>query len=321
MGIALGAVMQVAIIGYGAVGRETAKALAARGASVRIVQRRSPNFLPEGVTFFAADALDRDSLRRACADSGVVICCLGFAYDSRIWRVAWPQAMDNLLAVCAEKRARFVFADNLYMYGPQDEPLDEGMPLTDFGRKPKIRAEITRAWVEAHGSGRVEAAAVRASDFYGPDVENSVLSTFAVQRLAQGKAALIPYSPDHLHDFTYVPDFARALLALVEAPGDAYGHAWHAPNAPAQTPRVHIERAAALLGVKPRVSVLPKPALHLLGLFDRQVYELIEMRFQTDRPYLVNSTRFASRFWSDPTPFDEGLKATVDFYKAAGKRA
>jgi nucleoside-diphosphate-sugar epimerase len=307
--------MQTAIIGYGAVGRETAKSLTARGAAVRVVQRCSPKNLPAGVDFFAADVLDRDSLQRACADCGVLICCLGFPYDSRIWREAWPRAIENLLAVCAETRARFVFADNLYMYGPQDAPLDEDMPLTDYGRKPRVRAEITRAWMEAHKAGKVQATAVRASDFYGPDVENSVLSVFAAQRLARGNAALIPYSPDHVHDFTYVPDFSRALVTLVEAPDDAYGQAWHAPNAPAQTLRAHIERAAALLGVAPKINVLPRPMLHLLGLFDRQVHELIEMRFQTDRPYRVNSAKFASRFWSDPTPFDAGLKATVGFYR------
>ncbi len=309
--------MQVAIIGYGAVGRETAKCLLERGAAVRVVQRRSPKNLVAGAKFFAADTLDRDSLRRACADCGVIICCLGFPYDSRIWQEAWPRAMDNLLAVCAENGARFIFADNLYMYGPQNAALDEDMPLTDFGRKPRVRAEITRAWIEAHKAGRVQVAAVRASDFYGPDVETSVLSNFAVLRLAQGKAALIPYSPDHPHDFTYVPDFARALAALVEAPDDAYGQAWHAPNAPTQTLRAHIQSAAALLGVAPRITVLPTLALHLLGLFDRQVYELIEMRFQTDRPYVVDSSKFARRFGGEATPFEAGLKATVDFYAEA----
>jgi dTDP-D-glucose 4,6-dehydratase len=40
------------------------------------------------------------------------------------------------------------------------------------------------------------------------------------------------------------------------------------------------------------------------------------MGFQTDRPYQVNATKFSSRFWADATPFEVGLKATVDFYKA-----
>ena len=90
------------------------------------------------------------------------------------------------------------------MYGPQDRPLTEDMPLTGFGRKPKVRAGITKAWQRAHGDGQVLAVAVRGSDFYGPDVEKSVLSNYGVKRLLQGKPALIPYSPDHPHDFTYV---------------------------------------------------------------------------------------------------------------------
>ncbi len=312
--------MQVVIFGYGAVGRETARLLAARGDRVRIAQRKAPAALPAGMEFLATDALDPESVRRACAGCAAAICCIGFPYDSRIWAQAWPKALANLLAACEAAKARFVFADNLYMYGPQDRPLVEDMALTDFGRKPRVRAEITRAWLAAHGDGRVQAVAVRASDFYGPDVENSVLSAYGVKRLAEGKAALIPYSPDHPHDFTYVPDFARALVTLLDAPSDAYGQAWHAPNAPTQTLRALIESAAKKLGVPPRISVLPKPLLHVIGLFDRTVYELIEMRFQTDRPYLVDASSFAGRFGGAATPFEQGLAATVDFYAGAKAR-
>lgn len=308
--------MDVAIIGYGAVGRETAKLLAARGEKVRIAQRKRPANLPEGAEFIATDVLDAGSVRRACAGSQAVICCIGFPYDSRIWEKAWPQAMGNMLSACAETRARFIFADNLYMYGPQDRPLKEDMPLTSFGRKPKVRTDITRLWQQAHNAGTVEAVAVRASDFYGPDVETSVLSNYGVKRLLHGKPALVPYSPDHPHDFTYVPDFARALVTLLDAPADAYGQAWHVPNAPTQTLRSLIGKAASMIGVAPRITVLPRIMLRIAGLFDRQIYELIEMRFQTDRPYLVDASKFASRFWADPATFETGLRETIASYAA-----
>jgi len=306
--------MQVTIIGYGAVGRETAKMLLERGVAVRVAQRKRPATLPEAAEFIATDVLDRDSVQRACAGSGAVICCIGFPYDSRVWEKAWPKAMDNMLAACAKAQARFIFADNLYMYGPQDRPLTEDMPLTGFGRKPKVRAGTTRAWQRAHGDGLVQAVAVRGSDFYGPDVENSVLSNYGVLRLLRGKPALTPYSPDHPHDFTYVPDFARALVTLLDAPADAYGQAWHVPNAPTQTLRSLIVKAAGMAGVAPRLTVMPREMLHLVGLFDRQVYELIEMGFQTDRPYLVDASKFASRFWADATSFEAGLEATIASY-------
>ncbi len=146
----------------------------------------------------------------------------------------------------------------------------------------------------------------------------SILSSFCVKRLLQGKAALIPYSPDHPHDFAYVPDFARALLSLLDAPADAYGQAWHVPDAPTQTLRALAQKAAAMIGVAPRINVLPLPVLYLGGWFDRQVYELIEMRFQTDRPYLVDASKFAGRFWADATSFEAGLEATIGFYARQG---
>jgi nucleoside-diphosphate-sugar epimerase len=311
--------MRVTIIGHGAVGRETANLLLARGDTVRVAQRKRPAGLPGPAEFAATDVLNADSVRRACAGSNAVICCIGFPYDSRLWETAWPAAMENMLAACAGERARFVFADNLYMYGPQDRPLTEDMPLTDYGRKPKVRAAITPAWQRAHAEGKVQAVAVRASDFYGADVETSVLSNYGVKRLLQGKAALIPYSPDHPHDFAYVPDFARALVTLLDAPADAYGQAWHVPNAPVQTLRSLIVKAAGMIGTAPRVTVMPRAMLHLVGLFDRQVYELIEMGFQTDRPYLVDASKFASRFWADATSFDAGLAATIASYAGQGR--
>jgi nucleoside-diphosphate-sugar epimerase len=307
--------MQIAVVGYGAVGRETAQILLARGERVRVVQRKRPSNLPEKAEFAAADVLDAAAMKHAAAGCDALICCIGLYYDSRLWERVWPAGMENMLAACASAKARFIFADNLYMYGPQDKPLTEDMPLADYGRKPKVRAEVTRIWERAHRQGRVRAAAVRASDFYGPDVETSILSNYCVKRLLQGKAALIPFSPDHPHDITYVPDFARALVSLLDADESAYGQAWHAPNAPAQTLRALTTKAAAMIGVKPRISVPPRALMHLGGLFDRQMYEVLEMKFQTDRPYLVDASKFAGRFWADATSFEAGLEATIAFYK------
>jgi nucleoside-diphosphate-sugar epimerase len=192
----------------------------------------------------------------------------------------------------------------------------EDMPLTDYGRKPRVRAYITRLWQEAHNSGRVRAVAARASDFYGPDVATSVLSRLGVARLLAGKPALVPYPPEQPHDFTYVPDFARALVTLIDAPDDAYGRAWHVPNAPTRSLRELLTLAATLIGVKPRVTVLPSALMPILGLFRTDVRELKEMRFQWDYPYIVDTAKFSRRFWGDATPFEDGLQATVAFYQS-----
>jgi nucleoside-diphosphate-sugar epimerase len=308
---------QIGVIGYGAVGRSTASILATRGDAVRIVQRKRPPVIPNGCTFQAADLTDRDAAIRACAGMDTVVCCIGLPYDSALWARVWPKTMTNLIDGCSASGARLVFADNLYMYGPQTRPLTEDMPLTTYGRKPALRAAITQLWQSAHDAGRVRAVAVRASDFYGPDVATSVISTFGVARLLAGKPALTPYSPDHPHDFAYVPDVARALVTLADAPDDAYGQAWHVPNAPTQTLRGVLTQAAGLIGVPARVTVLPRVLAPMIGLFSKEVGEIGEMQFQWDHPYLVDSSKFAGRFRSDATPFERGLGDTISFYRAA----
>lgn len=310
----------IGVIGYGAVGRATASMLADRGDAVRIVQRNKPKELPNGCTFHAADSTDREATIRACAGVDAVVCCLGFPYDSVLWRRVWPKAMANLIDGCSPSGARLVFADNLYMYGPQTSPLTEEMPLTNYGRKPALRAEITKLWKSADDIGRVRAVAVRASDFYGPDVATSVISAFGVARLLAGKPAFIPYSPEHPHDFTYVPDFARALVTLVDASDDAYGQAWHVPNAPTRTLRDVLALAASLIGVPTRISVLPTALVPIVGLFSKEVREIAEMRFQWDRPYVVDSSKFAAHFWNDATPFESGLGDTIACYRTAAQK-
>ena len=132
------------IIGYGAVGRATARALSDRGSSLRVAQRSLPAALPAETTFVPCDVLDAASVARAILGASQVVMAVGFPYDRRVWREAWPKAIANGLAACEATGARMVLVDNLYMLGPQDAPLREDMPLTSRGVKPAIRSEVTR---------------------------------------------------------------------------------------------------------------------------------------------------------------------------------
>ena len=161
---------------------------------------------------------------------------------------------------------------------------------------------------------------MRASDFYGPDVPNSILS-MGMSRMMAGKAALVTFSPDHPHDQTYVPDVARTVVTLCDAPDDAYGQAWHVPNAPTRSLRELLTLAARIAEVPLRMRVLPTWLQPILGIAVPELRELIEMRFQTDRPYYVDTGKFRTRFGQEPTSFEEGLAATVRFYRDAARRS
>src|SRR5690348_15292775 len=151
---------KIVILGYGPVGKDAALRLARQGRDVVIAQRKAPADLPSGMSFAPCDVLDANSLRAATAGASQIVAAFGFAYDSTVWRKAWPRAMSNLLDACELARARLVFFDNLYMYGPRKAPLTEETPLSSYGRKPKIRSAVTRQWTAARDAGRVKVAAL-----------------------------------------------------------------------------------------------------------------------------------------------------------------
>ena len=309
----------IVIFGYGAVGRATTEQLVKTGRTVRVAQRRRPGDLPTGVDFIATDILDPAAVMAAARGASQIVLTVGFQYDGKIWHDAWPRTMANILAATEANSARVVHVDNLYMYGPQTAPLREDMPLTTYGGKPSARSEITRMWLAASTAGRVKFASLRPPDFYGPGV--GALSHFGDMgfgALAKGKSAMMIIPVDTPHEFAYVPDIARAVVTLLDAPDDVYGQAWHVPSAPTRTARDLLTIGASALGVKPKITAIPLWVLPAMALVMPALKGFIEMKFQWDRPYLVDHTKFAKRFWGDATPFEVGVAETALSFRQTG---
>ncbi|WP_428376305.1 NAD-dependent epimerase/dehydratase family protein [Lichenicoccus sp.] len=303
------------IFGYGPVGRLVTAALVARGDRVIVAQRKRPAELPVGADFLACDILQPDAVRRAVAGAAQVLFAVGFAYDARVWRTAWPAAMTNVVEACAASGARIVFIDNLYQLGPQDRPRHEDMPLSSRGAKPPVLAEVTRIWMRARD--RVRVAALRCPDFYGPDVPLAHLGATSFGRLARGKPALMVVPPDMPHDFAYVPDIARAAVTLLDAPDDAFGQVWNMPCARTRTSREILALGAQAIGRPLRLTRVPFRLLPLFGIFVRFMKEVADVGFTWNRPYIIDARKFERRFWSDVTPFEVGAPATAKSFAAA----
>jgi nucleoside-diphosphate-sugar epimerase len=312
---------RITIFGLGPCGRATMTRLLAEGREVVVAQRHAPPDLPRGATFTPCDALDRDSVIAATRGSEQIVVAIGFAYEGKVWREAWPKAIGNFVAACEATGARMVFIDNLYMAGPQTAPLVETMPLTSYGVKPAARSAATRIWMEAAAAGRARVAALRAPDFYGPNVGLAFLGDASIGALAKGKSAFFIGSPDIPHDFAYVPDIGRAATTLLDAPDSAFGQAWHVPCAPTRTTREILKLAADALGVRLRLMTLPEGLLGAAGLFSPFLREIKELRFTWDRPYHVDATRFARAFWSDATPFETGVRETALSFRVGARES
>lgn len=307
---------RITVFGYGAVGRPIVDLLIARGDRVRVATRRRPEDLPADIAHMPCDVLDPGDVRAALDGASQAVLAVGFAYDSRLWRTVWPQAMRTMIEGCAAAGARLVFIDNLYQLGPQTTPRTEDMALATTGEKPVILAEVARIWQGARD--RVRVATLRCSDFYGPGVTVSHLGALAFGEQAKDKPAQLLVPAGTPHDFAYVPDIARAAVILLDAPDADFGQAWNMPCAPTRTPRALLAMGAAALGHRLRVWAVPFALLRPLGLVNRFAKEVVDIGFTWDRPYIVDGGKFMRRFGFTPTPFEIGVPATVHAFAKGG---
>ena len=305
----------VVVLGYGAVGQATVKLFIEKGLSVTVAQRSLPKDLPAGVHFKHCDVMNPDSVKACLEGFSQLVIAIGFEYKFKSWRDLWPVAMRNLVDTSLKYDLRVVFVDNLYMYGPQEEALHEGMIPMDYPGKPAVRAEVTRIWEGAVKQNKLKFAALRAPDFFGPNVLLSQLGDVVFGNLSKGARAQFLVPINQPHDFAYVPDIARAVHTLLEAPDYDFGQVWHMPCAPTMTPGSLMALGAQSLGVAPKALSLPLWILRILGLFVPFAKELWEMRFQWNRPYFVNANKFKKRFAFEATPFSESIHATAQSFK------
>jgi nucleoside-diphosphate-sugar epimerase len=315
----------------GNIGRTLVRVLTRDGARVRAVRRSLQVPKPSdgtasvretgtpGVERVAADALDPQQIREAVAGAGVVYHCIGMPYP--LWRKQLPVIMRNVIeAVSAEGSAtKLVYADNLYAHGKtaaQAGPLTEDSPYRATGKKGLLRARLAKQLMEAHEQGRLRASIGRASDFFGPGAENSVLHRFVFPQLLAGKPVRMFADPQRRHSYMYLPDFA-AGLAILGRESAADGAAWNLPHDTAVTTETLVRMAADAAGIHPTPAVTGlSPALLALGaLFDPMAREFREVAYQQRVDWLVDSTRFERRFGVQATSLARALSETVAWYR------
>lgn len=105
---------------------------------------------------------------------------------------------------------------------------------------------------------------------------------------------------DRPHDFSYVPDIARAVELLLQAPDADFGQVWHLPSAPTTTARQLVEIGAASLGVSPKVFSFPLGTLRLLGLVMPLAKELGRCNFSGTGHSASTQKNSANGFHSSP---------------------
>jgi nucleoside-diphosphate-sugar epimerase len=162
----------------------------------------------------------------------------------------------------------------------------------------------------------VRVAIARGSDFFGPWGLPSTMGERIFYPLLHGKTAQMVGRLDLPHTHTYVPDFGKALVVLGKH-DEADGRVWHVPNdMPEITQGEMVRMFAEEAGVKPKMSGMGKFMMRIGGLFIPEAKESVEMMYEFEQPFIVDSSKFESTFGVEATPMREAIRETVAWYKS-----
>ncbi len=306
------------IFGTGPVGVAVAARLRADGQPVRMVSRGGGRELPDGVEVMSGDASDQAFATNAASGSSIVYFAVNPPYTR--WPELFPPLQESVLNAASEAGAKFISVENVYAYGDvEGATLTEDLPYRATGKKGRTRARMAESLLKAHSEGRVRAAIARASDFFGPRALISHMGERVFYPALSGGKAQFLSGIDQPHTYTFVNDFAEALVTLGER-DEALGQVWHVPSPPAVTTREFIERVYEETGTGPaRFSVVPKFMMNVVSLFNPIVRELKEVNFEYEHPHVVDHSKIAGAFGLEPTPVKDAIRETLDWYKANPK--
>jgi nucleoside-diphosphate-sugar epimerase len=303
------------VTGAGPVGWTVAEQLAGKGHRVRILTRSGSGPTHPLVERVAGDAKDPSQLRKVFAGASAVFHCIhGSTYTAAAWEAELPAAEQAVMEAAQEAGAVVVFPESLYSYSDPHRVMMESSPREAAGGKRGVRTAL----LQARAAAKVPTVSVVAGDFFGPRVRMAHAGEGMVPAILAGKNLNVVGSASQPHSFTFVPDFAAAMIAAAETPS-AWNKVWHAPTGPALTQQELAHTMARAAGkTAPKVRVLPGWVLRAGRIFSTDARELAETLYQFEKPFVMDSSLSEATLGLSPTPLNEAAAATVEWWRQQG---
>jgi nucleoside-diphosphate-sugar epimerase len=304
--------LHVVLGATGGAGNAIVRALHAGHRAVRAVNRSGRASVPEGVEIAAADLMTADDATAACQGAEVVYMAAQPAYHQ--WVDEFPPMVENVITGVEKSGAKLVMVDNLYSYGPDAGIMNEQTHEQATDKKGLVRRHMTGKLFDAHKKGRIRVAVGRASDYFGPHADNSVITALAIEPGANGKSIRWPGSLDAPHAVAYLPDIARAY-ALLGTDDRADGRTWILPHPDPMTGRQFLDMVKNALPTPVNTRAVSLMMLRVAAPFHIPSRELLGISYQWTDPFLVDDSNFRSTFGPiDLTPMDEAVRHTIEWY-------
>ncbi len=304
--------MKQTILGAGgAIGIELAKALPTYTSDIRLVGR-NPKKVNTTDNLFKADLSNRDEVFKAIEGSEIVYLMVGFDYNTKLWQQMWPPLIKNVIDACLEHNAKLVFFDNVYAIGGDNvKHITENSPISPTSKKGEVRAEVDKLILDSIENRKLNAIIARSADFFSSVKDKSLLMNMVYDNLAKGKKAQWFCNTKVIHSTSYTPDLGKGTAILGNSK-EAFNQIWNLPTDPQKiTGEEWINLFATEMKTSNKSQVLPGWGIKALGLFVPILNEMYEMRYQYDRDYYFDSSKFNKHFNFTPTTNADAVKQTL----------
>jgi len=264
----------------------------------------------EKVQIVTGDVFDVRDLMNAAKGIDVIFHAINIPYSE--WYDKQPILMRNVVQAAGSSNSKLAIVDNIYAYGRGiTRKVNEEHPKNPHTKKGKIRVELSNIAFQAN----VPVLIAHFPDFYGPNAVNAML-TYTFDKMVQNKKAMFVGNQQNAREYIYTPDGAKAIVELAIC-DKAYGQSWNIPAAGVITGEKIISIAGSHLHYKKSVSTITKGMIQFLGILDKQMKEVVEMLYLTEEPVVLDGSKYEKEIGPLPaTPYEEGIKRTLDFMKS-----
>ena len=297
--------LTIAVLGArGRLGHVVAQAALTAGYTVVGITRDGQ--LPDslvGAEARRADAMKADELIAATEGADVIINALNPLYPD--WATMCPVLTENVIAAAKAHKAFHLFAGNIYNYGHEIPALaGPDTPSVGSVRKGAVRIAMEARFEQAAREDGVPTTVLRAGDFYGGPGTGSWFDLVIAGSLHKQRY-IWPGRTDIAHSFAYLPDLARAYVAVAERHAELPGFNVFTFAGHTITGKEMGRHLDVATGKRLRRGSLPWIAFRAGGFFNPMWREISEMSYLWFTPHALDGSKFEAFVGG----FDNTLKA------------
>jgi len=321
--------------GTGFLGKNVARALAARGHALRLLVRGTSDLsgLPDGVETARGDVTDADSLKHAAEGCQAV---MHMAALVKMW-VPEPERFEatnvggfrNALAAARAAGARLVYTSSFIAVGPTGpEPADErhlhpGDRYRNAYERTKALADAEARQAAAEGT---DVVMLYPGVVYGPGdlTDGNLVVKMAVDHVQGRFPGIVIVGPgDRLWSYAFVDDVARGHVAALEQGRAGERYFLCGENVSMNGFFAALARVTGVAAPQRHIPYAAASALgytlylwaELTGHAPLLTHEVVNV-FREHWAY--TSAKAERELGYAPTPLEEGLRRTFDWVEASG---